>query len=238
MRPSFSFSRLPCLSLSLSNLFHLVPSSYPVSLFFTPSSSLLVSHSLLRKRLVSSSSRFPSLPSPHAAIAGTAAATTHRRRAPLSGFARSSSSHPPPLFIFLRPSGLLVALSVHRTYTHTLRHSYMYTHEHCVLVCLPLADYLPQSFFTLSQPLLASFCLCLSQLVFRESSLSPLPGESSLPDAPNLPPEETGFHQPYRRPSRLSSGLSSPTSPSWLKVGEERASVPRRSPSSSQEFAL
>lgn len=181
MRPSFSFSRSPCLSLSLSNLFHLVPSSYPVSLFSTPSSSLLVSHSLLRKRLVSSSSRFPSLPSPHAAIAATAAATTHRRRAPLSGFARSSSSHPPPLFIFLRPSGLLVALSVHRTYTHTLRHSYMYTHEHCcsrvspsrrlsspvllhpfstparVLLSLPLAARLPRVFsLTLARRILPS----------------------------------------------------------------------------------
>lgn len=205
MRPSFSFSRSPCLSLSLSNLFHLVPSSYPVSLFFTPSSSLLVSRSLLRKRLVSSSSRFPSLPSPHAAIAATAAATTHRRRAPLSGFARSSSSHPPPLFIFLQPSGLLVALSVHRTYTHTLRHSYMYIHTNIVFSCVSLS---PTIFPSPSSPFLNP-CSRPSVSASRSSSSASLLSHP-CPENPPFPTHRTSLQ---KRPASTSHTVVPPVSP-------------------------
>lgn len=83
--------------------------------------------------------------------------------------------------------------------------SYLHTHTHIPIppVCVSPSRRLssPVLLHPFSTPL-ASFCLCLSRLVFRESSLSPLPGESSLLDALNLPPGETGFHQPASRPSR------------------------------------
>lgn len=144
------------LPLSLS-----LPVFAPSVLLFSPSLSSLLSRSLLWKRLVSSSSRFPSLlplrsaPATTAAVAAVAAELLFRgshalRR--LTPFVRLASTNP---FYHCR------SLSA----THRRTHSLSHTHTETPYVRLSLADYLPRSFFILSQP-----CSRPSVSAFRNSS--------------------------------------------------------------------
>lgn len=109
----------------------------------------------------------------------------------------------PLLFVLLQPTSFIPAVlyplherahSSTYTGTHTLSH----THTETPFVRLLLANYLPRSFFTLSQP-----CLCLSVSTFRSSSSASLlshhcPENPPFPNTPNLPPGETGFRHPRR----------------------------------------
>lgn len=129
----------------------------------------------------------------------------HRRRsgAPLSGLSHAlRSSHPlcsscsePGRSFHLSLRHSLRSSQVH-TYTFSNILVHIHTYVRTVICRLPLADYLPRSFFffTLSQPRSPS-CLTPSsflQLIFHGSSLSPSSGESSPPEPPSgrnrLPP--------------------------------------------------
>lgn len=106
----------------------------------------------------------------------------HRRSgAPLSGvctlFVVSS-----PLSVLLRPARFTIALSIPRTIAHTLPNILTQRHLSCVSFS-PIILRGPPSFLN-SIP---SICASRSSSS-RGTSLSPLLRESSLPDAPNLPP--------------------------------------------------
>lgn len=205
----------------------------PVSLL-APSSSSLLSCSLLRKRLVSSSSRFPSLPVLHPVYPPPLSHCRCRRRRCCrrrsSSFGvrtLSSSSH--PLSVLLRPVCFTDAFSVRRTCTHTLQHSR--TRGRTSFARLPLADYLFHEIL-LHPSLNPAHVLPSLPLAARLPRVLSLALVQRILPAPrwNLSLQEEPASTSYSADPPPTSPGSSSSSFSFggLKVGEERASVPRR----------
>lgn len=117
----------------------------------------------------------------------------HRRRsgAPLSGFARSSSSHPFCSSCSNQPRFIIVLSPLHE-YAYSSTHTATHIHTETPFVRLPLADYLSRSFFTLSQP-----CLRPSVSAFRSSSSASLLSH----DCPENPPFPTHRISLQERPA-------------------------------------
>lgn len=136
-----------------------------------------------------------------------------RRRsgAPLSGFGTLFVVSPLYSSRFNQP--VLSPFSIHYTSTQALQ--YTYTHIEIPFVHLLLADYLPRSFFTLSQP-----CLRPSVSAFRSSSSASLLSHH----CPENPPFPTHRISLQGRPASIHAADPPPPSP-LVAEGRRRTGI-------------